>query len=154
MPTDKDADMRQLKELITLMERHGLMEIELVEEGRKIRLQKAPPPVHAQAVHALPAAGPAPADARGAPAAPLVAEGLVEIHSPMVGTFYRAASPDTDPFVEEGTHVEKGDVLGIVEAMKVMNELKSEHTGIIEKIVVENIKAIEYGETLFLIRVD
>jgi len=149
----KETNVTQLKDLIGLMERHGLVEIELVEEGRKVRLRKAPPVGQAPAAvhHASSAQAPAPAPpaAGGAPGPPA---GVVELHSPMVGTFYRAPSPDADPFVEEGTHVEEGDVLCIIEAMKVMNEIKADHAGIIEKIVVENAHPVEYGEVLFLIR--
>jgi acetyl-CoA carboxylase biotin carboxyl carrier protein len=146
----KDTNLSQLKDLIGLMERHGLIEIELVEEGRKVRLCKASPagpaPI-AQHVSASHPATPAPA-AGGTP----LPAGLVEMHSPMVGTFYRSPSPDADPFVEEGSHVDEGDVLCIIEAMKVMNEIKAEHAGTIEKIVVENAHPVEYGEVLFLIR--
>ena len=149
----KDTNVPQLKELIALMERHGLLEIELVEEGRKIRLRKAHPagagPVsHAHAPHP---AAPAHAAPAGAPAVPA---GMLELHSPMVGTFYRAPSPNADPFVEEGGHVEEGDVLCISEAMKVMNEIKAEQAGTIEKIAVENAHPVEYGELLFVIRPD
>ena len=79
-------------------------------------------------------------------------DNIVTIRSPMVGTFYRAPSPDADPFVEEGDVVQEGDVLCIIEAMKVMNEIKAEFSGTIEKIVVENGQAVEYGEVLFLVR--
>ena len=148
----KETNVTQLKDLIGLMERHGLVEIELVEEGRKVRLRKASPvgpaPVvqHASAPQAA-ASAPAPAGAAHAAHA-----GTIEVHSPMVGTFYRSPSPDADPFIEEGGHVDEGDVLCIIEAMKVMNEIKSEHAGTIEKIVVENAHPVEYGEVLFLIR--
>ncbi|HAK93724.1 MAG TPA: acetyl-CoA carboxylase biotin carboxyl carrier protein [Planctomycetes bacterium] len=149
----KDTNVPQLKELIALMERHGLVEIEIVEEGRKVRLRKALPAgagplAHAQALHAAAAAHAAPA---GAPATPA---GMLEFHSPMVGTFYRAPSPDADPFIEEGSRIEEGDVLCIIEAMKVMNEIKAEQAGTIEKVVVENAHPVEYGELLFVIRPD
>ncbi len=148
----KETNVTQLKDLIGLMERHGLVEIELVEEGRKVRLRKAAPAGPAPVVHhssAPQAATSAPAAAGGVPAAHA---GTIEVHSPMVGTFYRAPSPDADPFIEEGSHVDEGDVLCLIEAMKVMNEIKAEHAGTIEKIVVENAHPVEYGEVLFLIR--
>jgi acetyl-CoA carboxylase biotin carboxyl carrier protein len=146
------VDTRQLKELIELMERHGLVEIELLEEGRRIRLRKdaaqvvapAPPPSAAEAPRGKPKAP------EGSPPPP--PPGLLEFHSPMVGTFYRASSPESDPFVEAGDAIDQGDTLGIIEAMKVMNEIRAEYGGTIEKICVENGQAVEYGETLFLIR--
>lgn len=79
-------------------------------------------------------------------------ENLVYVKSPLVGTFYRASSPSSVPFVEVGQKVKKGDILCIVEAMKVMNEIKSEHDGIVEKILVENGKPVEYGQVLFILR--
>ncbi len=152
-----EVELRQIKELIELMERHGLMEIELHEEGRKIRLRKDASPQLLSAPHVV--AAPPAVPAHGTPQIPPASEakaaapsGLIEVHSPMVGSLYRAPSPDADPFVEEGDTVKEGDVLCIIEAMKVMNEIKAECTGTIEKIVVENGQAVEYGEVLFLLR--
>lgn len=147
----KDTNVPQLKELIALMERHGLLEIELVEEGRKIRLRKAHPagagPVsHAHAPHP---AAPAHAAPAGAPAVPA---GMLELHSPMVGTFYRAPSPNADPFVEEGGHVEEGDVLCIIEAMKVMNEIKAERGGLVTAVLAEDGAAVQFGQVLMRIK--
>ncbi len=105
----------------------------------------------------LPVAAPAPvpapvsAPAPSAPAAPPVASNLVEIKSPMVGTFYRSASPEAPPFVEAGKVIKVGDVLCIVEAMKLMNEIEAEESGKIVRILVENAQPIEFGQPLFLI---
>ena len=143
-------DIKQVKELIELMEKHGLVEIEVQQEGRKIRLRKEP------AAQVAPPAQPPPKDSHvpGPPEEPARTQspGLREIRSPMVGTFYRAPSPDADPFVEVGDSVREGDVLCIIEAMKVMNEIRAECSGIIEEILVENGQPVEYGEVLFLIR--
>jgi len=145
-------DIKQLKELIELMERHGLVEVEIEEEGRKIRLRKD---VEPQALPVAPVQPVAPAAVpQQTPQAPSDAEssGLREIRSPMVGTFYRAPSPDADPFVEVGDTIREGDVLCIIEAMKVMNEIKAECNGTIEEICVENGQPVEFGEVLFLVR--
>ena len=144
-----DVELRQIKELIELMDRHGLLEVELFEEGRKIRLKKAPAPVVAHGVSPEVLAIPVPGFESTAPAVPT---GIVEIHSPMVGSFYRAPSPDADFLIEEGDKVTEGDVLCIIEAMKVMNEIKAEAAGTIERVVVENGQAVEYGEVLFHLR--
>jgi acetyl-CoA carboxylase biotin carboxyl carrier protein len=105
--------------------------------------QAAPAAPPASAAHA-PAATPA-----AAPAA--VAGNLLEIRSPMVGTFYRAPSPEAPPYVEVGSRVSKGQTLCILEAMKLMNELEAEHAGVIREILVENSEPVEYGQPLFRI---
>ncbi len=139
------------------MERHGLMEIELVEEGRKIRLRKAPPQPRQQNVITqvqphTEIVGPGDQAAREEMNPAL--QGLEEIQSPIVGSFYRAPSPEADNFVEEGDHVNEGDVVCIVEAMKVMNEIKAECSGVIRKIIPENTQAVEFGDVLFLLEPD
>jgi acetyl-CoA carboxylase biotin carboxyl carrier protein len=144
------VDLRHLKELIELMERHGLLEIELIEEGRKIRLRKDAPPTAAASPTVSREPLPRPAGVNES--APGTPAGLVEVHSPMVGTFYRASGPEVDPFVEIGDPVHEGDALCIIEAMKVMNEIKADTAGTIEKICVENGQAVEYGEVLFILR--
>ena len=143
-------ELRQIKDLIELMERHGLLEVELFEEGRKIRLKKASAPAPPVSPSASPEYASAPVPAGDSQTA--VPAGLKEVHSPMVGTFYRAPSPEADPFVEDGDRVDEGDVICIIEAMKVMNEIKAEFAGTIEKIIVENGQAVEYGEVLFHVR--
>jgi acetyl-CoA carboxylase biotin carboxyl carrier protein len=152
-------DLNYVKKLIKLLSESDVEELEIEEEGKKIRLTKArpasaptalaPPPMAAysvpQAVPAAPsaaptAAAPAPADAH-----------LHEVKSPIVGTFYRAPAPDAAPFVQIGAAVEPGTVLCIVEAMKLMNEIECDVAGRITKILVENGQPVEYDQTLFLV---
>jgi acetyl-CoA carboxylase biotin carboxyl carrier protein len=94
---------------------------------------------------------PAPAALATVPSAPQVTENLAAITSPMVGTFYRAPAPDADPYIDSGDMVEVGQTVCIVEAMKLMNEIESEHRGRVVKILVENAQPVEFGQKLFLI---
>ncbi|MFQ5653605.1 MAG: acetyl-CoA carboxylase biotin carboxyl carrier protein [Planctomycetota bacterium] len=144
-------DLSRLKELINLMNRHELEELELEEGEFRVRLrkrgEKAPEMV------ALPVAGGGrglAASSGGAPAEEAVDEANL-IRSPMVGTFFRAPSPDADSFVEVGDRIEEGKVLCIIEAMKVMNEIKAERSGTIEEILVSNGEPVEYSQLLFRI---
>ena len=142
-------NFKELKELIALMNENQLMEIELEREGMKVRLRKvgAGSPIMVEATSAFashPSAHPA------APAPPPQPTGI-EIKSPMVGTFYRAPAPEAPPFVEVGQMIEPGQVLCIIEAMKLMNEIKSEMKGRLLQILVENAQPIEFGQILFLI---
>ena len=142
-------NLKELKELLALMEEHGLAEVEIEREGLRIRLRKgggavetvvgrsAAPALSAPAVSAAPAAPPAPT---GTP-----------ITSPMVGTFYRAPSPESPPFVELGQTIEPGQVICIIEAMKLMNELKAEVRGRVVQILAENGQPVEFGQPLFLV---
>ena len=147
-------NLKELKELIALMNEHQLVESELEREGMKIRLRKAGAGTgdgvvveRAAAAHPVPAASaPVPVPE---PAAPKIS-GL-EVKSPMVGTFYRAPAPEAPPFVEVGQEIKPGQVLCILEAMKLMNELKSEVKGRIVKIMVENAQPIEFGQVLFIV---
>ena len=145
-------DVSRLKELIELMNRHQLAELEMEEEGVRVRLRKqsdrGPEVVTLPAAAAPPVA--AVAGAPAAPAAPALDDSNT-IKSPMVGTFYRAANPDAESFVEVGDTIEEGKVLCIVEAMKVMNEIKAERSGTIEAVLVENGDSIEFGQPLFRI---
>jgi acetyl-CoA carboxylase biotin carboxyl carrier protein len=147
-------DLRDVKRLVHLMDLHGLAELELEDDGRKVRLKKgyagAPAPVLAPVaaapVPALPGApSPAPAAAPEAPRG-------TEIRSPMVGTFYRAASPEAAPFVEVGDPIRKGMVVCIIEAMKVMNEIKAETDGELLAVLAQNGEAVEFDQPLFLVR--
>lgn len=151
-------DIRKVKKLIELLEESGIDELEIKEGEESVRISRhgqpsyAPPPVYAPA----PVAAPAPAAAPTA-AAPGVAEpakpqlnGTV-VNSPMVGTFYRAPSPTSANFVEVGSSVKKGDVLCIVEAMKMMNHIEAEVSGTIEAILVDNGQPVEYDQPLFTI---
>lgn len=150
-------DLRKLKKLIDLVEESGISELELTEGEEKVRISRnlpnsqpamhfAQPYMHGMMQHA-----PAPAAAAPAaePAAPVV-EGHV-VKSPMVGTFYRSPSPDAKSFVDVGSSVSVGDTLCIIEAMKLLNEIEADHSGVIKAILVENGQPVEYGEPLFII---
>ena len=152
-------DLRKLKKLIDLVEESGIAEIEVTEGEEKVRITRsvAAPAVQtvyapAAPIQAAPAA-PAPSAAPAAPAAPAPAvRDLSNAQkSPMVGTFYRAASPSTPAFVEVGQTVKAGDTLCIIEAMKLMNEIEAEKSGVVKEILVENGQPVEFGEPLFII---
>lgn len=151
-------DLRKLKKLIDLVEESGIAEIEVTEGEEKVRITRslaAPQPVYAAApaVAAAPApavATTAPVAAASAPAAP--ARDLSKAQtSPMVGTFYRAPGPNAPVFVEVGQSVNAGDTLCIIEAMKLMNEIEAERSGVVKEILVENGQPVEFGEPLFII---
>lgn len=147
-------DLRKLKKLIDLVEESGISELELTEGEEKVRISRALMHSAAPVTHyvSAPQQQAAPAPAASAPAAPVpvVEEGQV-VKSPMVGTFYRASSPDAKSFVDIGSNVSSGDTLCIIEAMKLLNEIESEYSGVVKKIFVENGQPVEYGEPLFLI---
>ncbi|HEY0906839.1 MAG TPA: acetyl-CoA carboxylase biotin carboxyl carrier protein [Methylophilus sp.] len=150
-------DLRKLKKLIDLVEESGISELELTEGEEKVRISRALAPAAAPVAQYIaapaPVAAAAPAAAAAAPAAPAEAaelDGKV-VKSPMVGTFYRASSPDAKAFVDVGSSVAVGDTLCIIEAMKLLNEIESEFSGVVKKIFVENGQPVEYGEPLFLI---
>ncbi|GAA5172588.1 acetyl-CoA carboxylase biotin carboxyl carrier protein [Viridibacterium curvum] len=149
-------DLRKLKKLIDLVEESGIAELEVTEGEEKVRIAKhaaaAPAAVHYAAAPAAPVAAPiaaAPA-APAADAAPALPAGHV-VKSPMVGTFYRSASPGSEPFVKEGQSVSAGDTLCLIEAMKLMNEIESDAAGSIKAILVENGQPVEFGQPLFVI---
>jgi acetyl-CoA carboxylase biotin carboxyl carrier protein len=152
-------DIRKVKKLIELLEESGIDELEIKEGEESVRISRhskqpayAPQPVYAQAPApaAAPVAAPAAAPvADAAPAAPKLNGNVAR--SPMVGTFYRAASPTSGNFVEVGQSVKKGDILCIVEAMKMMNHIEAEASGVIESILVENGQPVEYDQPLFTI---
>ena len=151
-------DLRKLKKLIDLVEESGIAEIEVTEGEEKVRITRslaAPQPVYAAApaVAAAPvpaAAAAAPVAAAGAPAAPERDLSKAQT-SPMVGTFYRAPGPNAPVFVEVGQSVNAGDTLCIIEAMKLMNEIEAERSGVVKEILVENGQPVEFGEPLFII---
>ena len=150
-------DLRKLKTLIDLVSESNISELEITEAEGKVRIVKAgsAAPVHAPAAAAAPPAGaaPAPTAALAAPPAPEAAaepEGQV-IKSPMVGTFYRAASPRAKAFVELGDEVKEGMPVCIIEAMKIMNEIESDCAGKIKRILCENGQAVEFGQPLFIV---
>ena len=149
-------DLRKLKKLIDLVEESGIAEIEVTEGEEKVRITRtiaAQPAYAAAAPVAAPASVPAAAAVPGAaPASAPAARDLSDAQkSPMVGTFYRAPSPNAKPFVEVGQSVKAGDTLCIIEAMKLMNEIEAEKSGVIKEILVENATPVEYGEPLFII---
>lgn len=142
-------ELEELKDLLELLKETDITELQIEKNGTKIKIKREKIlssieiPIHK-------------------PAGPVIQEKVIEekedetqrlvtVTSPIVGTFYRSPSPETDPFVEVGTRVNKGQVLCIIEAMKLMNEIESDVDGIIVKILVENGQPVEYGEPLFLI---
>ena len=144
----------QIQQLADLLKRNHLTELEIERSGIRIRIRHEPmvraAPAHtADSVHNQ-ATAPATTSAAHAHT-PAETDGQVTITSPIVGTFYRSPSPDADPYVEEGDYVKKGQVLCIVEAMKLMNEIESEADGRITRILAESTKPVEYGQPLFLI---
>ena len=159
-------NIKDIRQLVKLVESSEIGEIEIVEEGNKLRISKnskygsngaitvSPPPVN-YAAHAPaatpPAAAPSVSADTGAKEESSAGSDYQEVRSPMVGTFYRAPSPDADPYVEVGQNVESGQTLCIVEAMKLMNEIESDYTGKIAKIMVENAQPVEFNQILFLL---
>lgn len=153
----------EIGRLIELLDKSSLSELQWSGEGERLLLKKPGPavvqvaaaPVQVAApvaVQSAPvASAPAATSEKSAPAQAVEA-GLIEIKSPMVGTFYRSASPDSPAFVEEGARVEKGKTVCIVEAMKLMNEIESEVSGTVAKVCVANETPVEFGTVLFLIR--
>jgi acetyl-CoA carboxylase biotin carboxyl carrier protein len=152
-------DLRKLKTLIDLVAESDIAELEVTEGEGKVRIVKSSAQaqnqmVMMQAPAAMPAAAPiansAPVAAPVAAAAPAAVEGHV-IKSPMVGTFYRSASPGSAPFVDIGKSISQGDTVCIIEAMKLLNEIESDFTGSIKQILVENGQPVEFGQPLFII---
>ena len=151
-------DIEQIKTVIELMKTNELCEFEMEEEGFRIAIKRrnaSEPQVFVSA----PAPQPAPAAAApsAAPAAAPVSENgkkLVELKSPIVGTFYRSPSPDAESFASVGTHIDLESTVCIVEAMKVMNEIKAEMKGTIRKVLVENATPVQFGQPLFLVEQD
>jgi len=150
---DDDKKTRKwLSELIELMKANDLVELEVEDEGGRIRLRKAEGRIERPVVYSGPlpgqAAGPA---EQAAPVAAGHRENMITIKSPMVGTFYRAPSPDADPFVEPNDAIEDESVICIIEAMKVYNEIKAECKGVVKDILVANGEPVEYGQPLFIV---
>ena len=157
-------DLEQLKQILTLVREHELAEFEIEQDGVRIWIRKLAAP----ASPSIAVPPPAPVVAASAPAAPVVAAAaaasapsakqetdeieLAVVKSPIVGTFYRSPEPGAAPYVEVGSTVKKGQVLCIIEAMKLMNEIDSEYDGEVVNVYVETGQAVEYGERLFAIR--
>jgi acetyl-CoA carboxylase biotin carboxyl carrier protein len=153
------VDLREIKELIGLMKKNDLSVFKMEKEGFKITLKKGGDQIQTfiAPAAAVPAPAPmaqpgAPAAVPAAPAAEPAAGPVKEIASPMVGTFYRAASPEAAVFVEVGQEIAPGAVVCIIEAMKVMNEIKAEIGGTITEILAENGKPVQYGQALFRLK--
>ena len=154
-------DMRKLKTLVDLVSESNISELEITEAEGKVRIVKAgygvpttmmmpaAAPMMMQAAPQQAAAAPAGEAAPAADAAPVQTGHVVK--SPMVGTFYRSASPGAKPFAEVGTAIKEGDPICIVEAMKIMNEIECDTTGTVTKILVENGQAVEFGQPLFIV---
>jgi acetyl-CoA carboxylase biotin carboxyl carrier protein len=151
------VDLKDIKAIIDLMKKNSVSEFELERQDFKIRLRRgngnvAPVQYEEQAAVAYAPTAPA----LGAPAAPTTpppaASNELEIKSPMIGTFYRAPSPESASYVEVGTEVNADTVVCIIEAMKVMNEIKAEVKGVVTQVLVENAKPVEFGQPLFKVR--
>jgi acetyl-CoA carboxylase biotin carboxyl carrier protein len=153
---ENPMDLRKLKTLIDLVSESNVSELEITEAEGKVRIVKSSgaPLVMQQPVAMV--AAPAAAPAAGAPAAPAAdaapaAPAGHAVKSPMVGTFYRSASPGAKPFVELGSVVKEGETICIIEAMKILNEIEADKSGTVTKILSENGQAVEYGQPLFII---
>ena len=144
-------NIKKIKELIDLMNDNGLTEVEIEQEGLKLKLTKRAAGVVEQVVMAAPQPGVAAAHAAGEAAKTAAQGSLKEVKAPMVGTFYKTPGPDAEAYVKVGSVINKGDVLCIVEAMKLMNEVKAEFSGKIVEICVDNAEAVEFGQVLFLV---
>lgn len=156
-------DLRKLKKLIDLVEQSGIAELEITEGEEKVRISRgtvigavqAPLPAHHQvAAPVMPPPQPATAGSAAALAAAEAADAATEGHimkAPMVGTFYRASAPGAKSFVDVGQTVAAGDIVCIIEAMKLLNEIEADQSGVIKAILVENGQPVEYGQPLFLI---
>ena len=147
------VNIKEIKEMINLMNENGLMELEIEKDGMRIKLKKSGPGAEALS-------GPIVIEKERVQQAPLqrgpvlvekMAAKTIEIRAPMVGTFYRAPSPEAPPYVEVGQQIEAGQVICVIEAMKLMNEIKSEIKGKILEILVDNAEPVEFGQPMFLI---
>lgn len=156
---DKNKDIERIKQLIDIMKENGLIELQIEHDDDKIVLKRAQPQ---QNVNGIPVIR---SESFVAPAAHQVSENvsqpsatdeekLIEIKSPIVGTFYATPSPDSEPYVDAGSKVTPQTVVCIIEAMKVMNEIKAETEGTIVAVLVKNGQAVEYGQVLFKVRPD
>ena len=155
-------DLRKIKKLIELLDESGIAELEVTEGEESVRISRygsTPPLVHASGPAApypigVPVASDGAPDPAATPAAPVEdrpsASGF-EIEAPMVGTMYRAPSPGAPPFVEVGSRISAGDVVCIIEAMKILNQIESEVSGVVREIPVENGQAVEFGQTLMIV---
>jgi acetyl-CoA carboxylase biotin carboxyl carrier protein len=155
-PGDQKMDLRKLKTLVDLVSESNIAELEITEADGKVRIVKAGAPMAMGTAMMAPAAVMPATAPQAMPAAPVLAEGEDAdgghtVRSPMVGTFYRAATPGGQPLVEVGSAVKAGEPLCIIEAMKIMNEIEADVGGSITKVLAENGQAVEFGQPLFVI---
>jgi oxaloacetate decarboxylase alpha subunit len=152
------VNLKELKEILQILEDQEITEFELEQEGTKLRVRRAgasssrpePEPVESSSALSAPAPQPVPSEAPSP--APPVESGLTIVKSPIVGTFYRAPDPNSPPFVSVGDSIKVGQVLCIIEAMKLMNEIEAEVAGEIVKVHHESGQPVQYGEPLFTVR--
>jgi acetyl-CoA carboxylase biotin carboxyl carrier protein len=150
-------DLRKLKKLIDLVQESGIAELEITEGEEKVRINRVGLPGHPGMV-IMPQSNPGTAAVHTTPmvAAPVAAQPPAEpeghvVKSPMVGTFYRSSAPGAKPFVEIGQNINAGETLCIIEAMKLLNEIEADQSGVVKKVLVENGQPVEYGQPLFII---
>ena len=154
---EKDADVQKIKELIEIMKENDLVKIDIRHGEDYVSLQRAQPQLLGTPMGPMFASAPGvgmPVVVGQTPADQDKGEGLLEIKSPIVGTFYEAPSPDSEPYVEAGAHVDPQTVVCIIEAMKVLNEIKAEVSGTVVERTAANGQAVEYGQVLFRVRPD
>jgi acetyl-CoA carboxylase biotin carboxyl carrier protein len=149
-------DIRKIKKLIELLEESGIAELEIKEGEESVRISRQSSAVVQQVAAAAPMVAPPPQPAAAAPVAAPAAEAAEperghKVKSPMVGTFYSAASPTSSPFVTQGQQVNVGDTLCIIEAMKMMNQIEADKSGTVSSILVENGSPVEFDQVLFII---
>ena len=148
-------NLKEIKEMINLMNENNLVELEIEREGTKIKIRRASldgaQPTRVPSVEYRVESTAFPKSTERPTQEPSLPKGSKEITSPMVGTFYRSPSPEAAPFVEVGQMIEVGQVVCIIEAMKLMNEIKSEIRGRVAEVAVENAEPVEFGQTLFVI---
>ncbi len=149
---DDEMNIDEIRELILLLDQTSISDLELEKEGYRISLRKANSEIPAPVNNSKGKVGGT--KALDEKEAKITSETAIEVLSPMVGTFYSAASPDSEPYIKIGDHVEAGQTLCILEAMKLFNEIKSDFAGTIVDILAENAEPIEFGQTLFIIEKD
>lgn len=155
----KDADLERIEQLLKIMKENDLVEVEIKHDDDKILLKRAQPQQPQVAAApvvgpAVPATGSVPQVTQTPQPQAAAAADLVEIKAPMVGTFYATPNPDAEPYVDAGSHVTGATVVCIIEAMKVMNEIKAETDGSIVEILAKSGQAVEYGQVLFRVKPD
>ena len=143
-------NIKKIEEVVKLMEKHGLTEITIEEEGVKIHLRKGSSGVIERAVEMHPHIL-APGAVETPAGKTAESRNVIEVKAPMVGTFYKSSSPDSKPFADVGTNINEGDVVCIIEAMKLMNEIKSEVKGKVVDVLVGNGEPVEFGQLMFLV---